>query len=364
MTRLHELHDAGQSVWIDFIKRDMLQNGELESLVANGIRGLTSNPTIFQKAIATSDLYDAQILQVTSERPGASEAEVFEELAIEDIRGAADTLASVYDESDGADGLVSLEVSPHLANDTEGTIADARRLWERVNRPNLMIKVPSTPAGVPAMEELTALGINVNSTLMFSLDSYVAIANAYVRGLERAADPSRIASVASFFVSRVDSKTDAALEKEGSAEAMALRGTIAVANAKLAYRHYRDIFGDPFNALAERGARPQRVLWASTSTKNPEYSDVLYVNSLVGPNTVNTLPPATIDAFSDHGIIDSSALSTDVDGALDRVNALAGLDIDFGQITDELQTEGVDAFAESYDDLLATLADKIAALNA
>ncbi len=364
MTKLHELHEAGQSVWIDFIKRDMLDNGELESLVADGIRGLTSNPTIFQRAIATSDLYDAQILEVTAARPGSSTAEVFEELAIRDIQGAADTLRPVYDESGAADGLVSLEVSPHLAYDTEGTIVDAHRLWDRVRRPNLMIKVPSTPAGVPAMEELTAGGINVNSTLMFSLESYIAIANAYVRGLERADDPSRIASVASFFVSRVDSKTDAALEKEGSPDAIALRGTIAVANAKLAYGDYGEIFGDPFTELAVRGARPQRVLWASTSTKNPEYSDVLYVNSLVGPNTVNTLPPATIDAFTDHGIIDSSALTTDVDGARDRVNALADLDIDFGQITDELQTEGVDAFAASYDDLLVTLADKIAALNA
>jgi transaldolase len=363
MTRLNELHEAGQSVWIDFIKRDMLEDGKLEKLVADGIRGLTSNPTIFQKAIATSDLYDAQILEVMTSRPGATAAEVFEELAIQDIRGAADLLRTIYDESNGADGHVSLEVSPHLAYDAEGTIADAQRLWDRVDRPNLMIKVPATPAGVPAIEELTTAGINVNSTLMFSLESYVAIAEAYVRGLRRADDPSRLASVASFFVSRVDGKADAALEKVGTPEAMELRGTIAVANAKLAYRYYGEIFGTPFADLAARGGRPQRVLWASTSTKNPEYSDVLYVDSLVGPNTVNTLPPATVDAFTDHGVIDATALTTDVDVAEEQIDMLARLDIDFGQITDELQTEGVTAFADSFDDLLATLADKMASLT-
>lgn len=364
MTRLHELYEAGQSVWLDFIKRDMVESGRLEQLVADGIRGLTSNPTIFQKAIAGSELYDAQILEVIAEQPGASPGVVFEELAIRDIQGAADILRTVYDGSNGADGFVSLEVSPHLAHDTEGSIADAHRLWGRVDRPNLMIKVPSTPAGVPAMEELIAAGINVNSTLMFSLESYVAIASAYVRGLERVADPSRIASVASFFVSRVDTKTDDALEKVGSDEAMNLRGTIAVANAKVAYRHYRDIFGDDaFGALAARGGRPQRVLWASTSTKNPEYSDVLYVDDLVGPSTVNTMPPATVDAFTDHGTIDADALTNAVDEAVAQMDALAALGVDFDRVTDELQTEGVASFADSFDDLLATLADKMAALK-
>ena len=365
MTRLHELHEAGQSVWIDFIKRDMLESGELVQLVADGIRGLTSNPTIFQQAIAGSDLYDAQILDVVADRPDAEPGAVFEELAIRDIRGAADILKPVYDQSNGADGLVSLEVSPHLAHDTAGTIADAHRLWERVDRPNLMIKVPATPEGVPAIEQLIAAGINVNSTLMFSLESYVAIANAYVRGLERVTDPSRIASVASFFVSRVDTKADGALEKVGSPEAMDLRGKIAVANAKLAFRHYRDIFGDSaFGALAARGARPQRVLWASTSTKNPAYSDVLYVDDLIGPNTVNTMPPATIDAFTDHGTIDPEALMSGVDEAATQIDALAGLGIDFGELTDELQAEGVASFADSFDDLLETLADKMAMLKA
>ena len=365
MTKLHELHEAGQSVWLDFIKRDMLENGDLTRLVSEGIRGLTSNPTIFQKAIGNSDLYDEQILAVMHTQPDPAPSLVFEELAIRDIRGAADILMPVYSASDGGDGLVSLEVSPHLAHDTAGTIADAHRLWDRVARPNLMIKVPATPAGVPAVEELTAAGINVNSTLMFSLDSYIAIANAYVRGLERAADPAGIASVASFFISRVDTKADAALERVGSPDAMNLRGTIAVANAKLAYLHYLDIFGDDiFGSLAARGARPQRALWASTSTKNPEYSDVLYVDDLIGPNTVNTLPPSTIGAFTDHGTINAAALTTDADEAAASVESLADMGIDFDAITDELQTEGVAAFAASFDDLLATLADKMAALSA
>ncbi len=258
---------------------------------------------------------------------------------------------------------MSYEVSPHLAYDTEQSISEAHRLWERIDRPNLMIKVPSTPAGVPAMEELTAAGLNINSTLMFSLESYIAIANAHVRGLERADDPSRIASVASFFVSRVDTKTDDALEKVGTDAAMELRGTIAIANAKLAYRHYGEIFGDAFSQLAERGARPQRVLWASTSTKNPEYSDVLYVESLIGPNTVNTLPPNTIEAFKDHGTIDPDALTTGVDEAEAKLQELAEVGVDFDRVTDELQTEGVDAFADSYDDLLATLGDKMEQLS-
>ena len=365
MTKLHELHRAGQSVWLDFIKRDMLRNGEMAALVESGVRGLTSNPTIFEQAIGTSDLYDDQISEVLDQRNDATPAEVFEELAVRDIREAADLLGDVYRDSQGADGLVSLEVSPHLAYDSAGTIAEAHRLWDKVDRPNLMIKVPATPAGVPAMEELTAAGINVNATLMFSLESYIDIARAYVRGLERADDPTRIASVASFFVSRVDGKADDALEKVGSDEAMALRGKIAIANAKLAYREYQSIFGrDSFGHVADRGGRPQRVLWASTSTKNPAYSDVLYVEGLIGPNTVNTLPPNTVDAFIDHGSIDADALTTDVEAAEQQINALAELDIDFGAITDDLQSEGVASFATSFDALLATLADKMAALGA
>ncbi len=351
MPTMHDLHNAGQSVWLDFIRRDLLENGELAELVEDGLRGMTSNPTIFQKAIADTDLYDEAIAAAD----GDAQA-VFEALAIDDIRAAADILRPVYDSSDGADGYVSLEVSPSLAYDTEGTIADAKRLWALVDRPNIMIKVPAAPEGIPAIEELTASGINVNATLMFSLGDYEAVSNAYVRGAERAEHPERLASVASFFVSRVDTKTDAALEKEGSEGALALRGKIAVANAKLAYDRYLEIFeGEPFAAARARGARPQRPLWASTSTKNPDYPDLLYVDDLVGPNTVNTMPPGTLEAFLDHGTIDGGAVSTGVDEARALIASLADFGIDFDAITDELQTEGVAAFAASYDDLLAAI---------
>ena len=354
MTKMQQLHEAGQSVWLDFIRRDMLGNGELAGLVAEGVRGLTSNPTIFEKAIAGSDLYDAQIATTDGDA-----AAVFESLAVQDIQGAADLLRGVYDESDGGDGYVSLEVAPTLAYDTEGTIADAKRLWGIVDRPNLMIKVPATAAGIPAIEELIAAGINVNATLMFSLADYEAVAGAYVRGAERAIDPSRVASVASFFVSRVDTKTDAALEKVGTDEALALRGTIAVANAKMTYRRYEEIFDGPaFAAASGRGARPQRVLWASTSTKNPDYPELLYVDDLVGPNTVNTMPPATLAAFRDHGSIDGAALVGGVDEATAQVRDLAALGVDFSEITADLQTEGVGAFAASYDDLLEAITSK------
>jgi len=364
MTKLQDLFANGQSVWLDFIRRDMLNNGELAQLVTDGVRGLTSNPTIFQKAIAGSTAYDTQIEEVITSSPDTGTGSVFEELAVVDIRGAADTLREVYTESDGADGFVSLEVSPHLAHDTAGTIKDANRLWDWVDRPNLMIKVPATEAGVAAQEELLAAGININSTLMFSLADYEAVAQAHIRGLGRAADPAGIASVASFFVSRVDATTDAALEKVGSPEALALRGKIAVANAKLAYRRFQQLYGgDAFTGLAAAGARAQRVLWASTSTKNPEYRDVLYVEDLIGPNTVNTMPPATIDAFDDHGIVNPAALTTNVEQAAAEVAALAPLGIDFDEITAELQRDGVIAFADSFDELLSALEAKIGELR-
>ena len=336
MPTMHDLHDAGQSVWLDFIRRDLLENGQLAALVDDGLRGMTSNPTIFQKAIADTDLYES--------------------LAIDDIRAAADILRSVYDTSDGADGYVSLEVSPNLAYDTEGTIAEAKRLWALVDRPNVMIKVPATDEGIPAIEELTATGINVNSTLMFSLDDYEKVALAYVHGAERAETPDRLASVASFFVSRVDTKVDAALEKDGSPEALEMLGTAAIANAKLAYERYREIFeGEPFATARARGAAAQRPLWASTSTKNPTYPDVLYIDGLIGPNTVNTMPPATLDAFRDHGVVDPTALTSGVNEARDQIASLHEFGIDFDTVTDELQTEGVDAFAASFNDLLETI---------
>lgn len=365
MGNLHELHTHGQSVWLDFIRREMLgPEGELAQLVSDGIRGVTSNPSIFHKAISTSQAYDGQIQSVLARDGDASTQAVFEELAIRDIKGAADLLRPVYDESDGNDGFVSLEVAPSLAYDTTGTIEDAKRLWTLVDRPNLMVKVPATDEGIPAVEELIADGLNINITLMFSLQDYENVAHAYMRGLERAADPTHIASVASFFVSRVDTKTDAALEKVGSDEAMALRGRTAVANAKLAYRRYQQLFeGEAFAELAGRGARPQRVLWASTSTKDPEYKDTLYVDELIGPNTVNTMPPQTIEAFRDHGTVAPGALTSDVAAAEAEIAALAELGIDFDEITDALQTEGVDAFASSMEELYEALAEKVEALR-
>ena len=319
-----------------------------------------ANPAIFKKAIAESDDYDSAIAAVADD---TSPVAVFESLAVADIQTAADLLRGVYDSSHGGDGFVSLEVSPHLAYDTAGTIADAHRLWGLVKRPNLMIKVPATDEGIPAIEELIAAGINVNSTLMFSLQDYEQVAQAYVRGLRRAEHPETIASVASFFVSRVDTSTDAALEKNGSDPAMALRGKAAVANAKLAYHRYREVFEtDDFADMLAKGARAQRVLWASTGTKNPAYSDVLYVEPLIGPNTVNTMPPATIDAFLDHGDISKAELTERVDEARHDIEALTGFGIDFEEITADLKVAGVKAFQDSYDDLLDAVAQKISRL--
>ncbi len=360
MGKLHDLHDVGQSVWLDFIRRDILENGELASMVDDGIRGLTSNPAIFKNAIAGSADYDGAIAAAADD---ASAVAVFESLAVADIQEAADLLRGVYDSSGGDDGYVSLEVSPHLAYDTEGTIADAHRLWNLVDRPNLMIKVPATDEGVPAIEDLIAAGVNVNSTLMFSLGDYEAVAQAYVRGLRRAQQPEKIASVASFFVSRVDTSTDSALEKNGSDAAMAQRGKAAVANAKLAYDRYREIFETAdFADLRARGARAQRVLWASTGTKNPAYSDVLYVEPLIGPNTVNTMPPATIDAFLDHGDVSKADLANNVADARHDIAVLAEFGIDFDEITADLKVAGVKAFQDSFDDLLDAVAGKIAEL--
>ena len=360
MSKLHDLHTAGQSVWYDFIRRDMIENGELAQLVADGIRGVTSNPSIFQQAIDTSEQYDGQIKEILAANQVASVDEVFEELAVVDIRNAADALRSVYDSSGQDDGYVSLEVSPLLAADTAGTIEAAHRLWAKVDRPNLMIKVPATPEGMPAIEELTAAGININVTLLFALSAYEDAAHAYVRGLARAEDPSTISSVASFFVSRVDSKADAVLDKIGTDEALELRGKVAVANAKLAYRTYTAIFDGPaFAAELHNGARPQRCLWASTSTKNPAYRDVLYVDTLVGPNTVNTLPPATVDAFIDHGEIDSAAVGSNAEEADASLHAFRAVGADLDLVTDELLKEGVEKFADSYVDMLDTLRRKI-----
>ncbi|MBT8198006.1 MAG: transaldolase [Acidimicrobiia bacterium] len=364
MSMLHDLADVGQSVWLDYIRRQILDNGELDSMISDGLRGLTSNPTIFHQAIAGSDDYDSAISAYLIEHPEASVEEVYEHLAVADIQRAADAFAGVYEETDGLDGYVSLEVSPHLAHDTETTISEAKRLWGVVDRPNLMVKVPATPAGIPAIAELVGSGININATLMFSMDHYEAVAQAYLDGLTNVAEPHRVASVASFFVSRVDSKIDALLEKIGTDEAMALRGTVAVANSRSVYHRYQQIFeGDDFARLRTDGARPQRVLWASTSTKNPEYDDLLYVEPLIGSETVNTLPPATLEALVDHGTVTAGAVLDDPDGVFETLDMLVDVGVDLDQATEELQVEGVQKFAASFDELMSALAAEIERLR-
>ncbi|HEV57006.1 MAG TPA: bifunctional transaldolase/phosoglucose isomerase, partial [Phycisphaerales bacterium] len=356
-TRLQQLAALGQSIWYDNIRRALLDSGELQALVAAGVTGVTSNPSIFQKAIAGSADYDEALGELVTQ--GRSEIEIFEALAIEDIRRAADLLWPVYERTAGGDGYVSLEVSPTLAHDTEGTIAEARRLYAALNRPNVMIKVPATPAGIPAIEMLISEGINVNVTLMFSVDHYNAVAEAYLAGLEKLAaaggDLSSVASVASFFVSRVDTAVDRALEAVGNEE---LLGQIAIANAKVAYARFQETFDGPrWKELAAQGARVQRPLWASTGAKNPLYPDTLYVDALIGPNTVNTVPPATLDAFIDHGT-PASTLEPGVDEARAQLARLADLGIDLAAITQQLQDDGVAAFADAFRSLLGSIAEK------
>ena len=360
MNPLRELLGQGQSVWLDYIRRDLIRSGELKRLVEeDGIRGVTSNPTIFEKAIAGSADYDEALAAMLARDPRAAVEKLYEQLAIEDIQMAADVLRPVYDETEGGDGYVSLEVSPHLANDTQSTIREAKRLKAAVNRPNLMIKVPATPAGIPAIEALISDGVSVNVTLMFSLSHYEAVARAYINGLERCAAPSKVASVASFFVSRVDTAVDRALESLGTAPAQSLLGKIAVANSKLVYNRFREIFhGEGFAALRQRGARVQRPLWASTGTKNPKYSDVLYVENLIGADTVNTLPPETLNAFKDHGRVIENSVRDNLDEAAAALGRLRALGIDLNIIAEKLQQDGVAAFASSFDGLLSALEKK------
>src|SRR5438552_2955915 len=360
MNPLKELLEQGQSVWLDYIRRNLIISGELKKLVEeDGIRGVTSNPTIFEKAIAHSTDYDEALRAVLARDPDAEPGKIYEPLAIEDIRMAADVLRPVYDDTGGADGFVSFEVSPHLAHDTQRTIAEAKRLKAAVDRPNVMIKVPATPEGIPAVESLIADGVNVNITLMFSMGHYEAVARAYIKGLERCADPSKVASVASFFVSRVDTMVDRALESLGTSHALALMGKIAVANSKIVYDRFREIFhGEGFAALRQRGARVQRPLWASTGTKNPKYSDVLYVENLIGSETVNTMPPDTIKAFKDHGKVIREAVRENLDEAAAALAQLKALGIDLNAIAEKLQEDGVAAFAASFDQLMAALDKK------
>ncbi len=361
-TSMDALLALGQSVWLDFLSRDLLRSGELGGLIARGLRGLTSNPTIFEHAIAKGEHYDDVL---TAARPADDDRAVFETIAIADVRGAADLFASVYEASEGTDGFVSLEVSPTLARDTTGTLTEARRLWHVVNRPNLMIKVPGTREGWPAIEQLLTEGINVNITLLFAVDHYRKVVEAYQRALEARLDAGkpidRIASVASFFVSRVDTEVDKRIDAKGAA-LRELRGKAAIANAQVAYEWLLTYRRDPrWRRLAERGARVQRLLWASTSTKDPAYSDLLYVESLIGPDTVDTMPPATLDAFTDHGTA-RRTLSDDAGDARHVLSRLADGGIDLDDVTRVLENEGIDKFAASYRSLLETIGKKRGAL--
>jgi transaldolase len=357
---IRELRRQGQSVWLDFIRRGLITNGGLKRLIdEDGLTGVTSNPSIFEKAISGSTDYDEALSRSLADSVDVEPQTLYDQLVIEDVRMAADTLRPSYDESGGTDGFVSIEPPPQLTRDTAATIAEARRLWEAVNRPNLMIKVVATPEGISAVEQLIGAGINVNITLMFSQRHYETVAQAYVRGAERTPEPSRIASVASFFVSRIDTAVDHALEANGSSGAKALRGKIAIANAKLAYQRFREIFhGNGFRHLREKGVHPQRVLWASTGTKNPEYRDVLYVEELIGPETVNTVPPNTLDAFRQHGNVRGATVLEGVENAKDQLRRLAELKIDLNEIAEKLQSDGIRAFASAYDRAVEALAKK------
>ena len=357
MNRIQELAELGQSIWYDNIRRALLDDGGLAALVEAGVTGVTSNPSIYEKAIAGSSDYDDALGELAPTDMPVTE--LYETLALEDIQRAADILRPVYDRTRGVDGYVSLEVSPSLAHDTEATISEAVRLYAALDRANVLIKVPATPAGIPAVETLIGEGININVTLMFSLDHYDAVAGAYIAGLEKLAasgrDLSKAASVASFFVSRVDGLVDRALEEVGNEE---LQGKIAIANAKAAYARFHEVFGgERWERLAAQGARVQRPLWASTSTKNPRYPDTLYVDGLIGPDTVNTVPPATVDAFLDHGTVTLS-LEAGLDEARDQLARLAELGIDLDAITEQLQEEGVLSFANAFDSLMEGIAAK------
>ena len=358
MQHLKEIQKYGQSIWLDYIRRDLITSGELKRLVDEGLLGMTSNPTIFHKAIAQSSDYDDSLRAILKSDPSADTKTLYEHLAIQDIQMTADILRPTYDATDGVDGVVSLEVSPHLAYDTPGTINEARYLWQTVNRPNLLIKVPSTPQGIPAIETLISEGININITLMFSLQHYGAVSHAYIRGIERNPAPQRVTSVASFFVSRVDTYVDRELEKIGTAEALALRGKAAVANTKLTYHRFREVFyGEEFAVQRQRGASIQRPLWGSTSTKNPAYPDLLYVEELIGPDTVNTIPPETLDTFRDHGQI-RPTLQEGIEDARQILADLTGVGVNLDAITEQLQEDGVKAFADSFDQLLNALEEK------
>jgi transaldolase len=374
VSKLEDLfREQHQSPWIDDLRRSYVRQGGLEKLVASGIRGVTSNPTIMTKAIETGMDYDEQFGELVKANVPVEDA--YWELVLADVVGALDILRPLYEASDGGDGFVSVEVAPDLAHDTAGTIAAAKALHARVERPNLLVKIPATTEGLPAIEEVVAAGEKVNVTLIFSLERYEAVIEAYLNGLEQlvaaGGSPAKVASVASFFVSRVDTEVDRRLEaiaaeEPGSARAtraLELRGTAALAQAHLAYEIFRERFSAPrFSALAAAGARSQRPLWASTSTKNPAYPDLLYVDGLIGPDTVNTMPPETAEAFNDHGTV-ARTVDAEVAAAKETLAGLAEVGVDLEDVTEKLETDGVAAFAQSFDDLQARLAEKAAAIR-
>ncbi|MBZ6380665.1 transaldolase [Sphingomonas sanguinis] len=369
MSKLSELGAKGCAPWLDFVDRKFLEAKGLEKLVTeDGLTGVTSNPSIFEKAMGHGDAYDATLAAFDKENPGAATIDRYEHLAIQDIKAAAETLKPVYDKLDAKDGYVSLEVSPYIADDTDATIAEAEKLWHAVDRPNLMIKIPGTDAGAPAISATIAKGINVNVTLLFSVDAYIKVAEAYAAGLEervKAGQPiDRIASVASFFISRIDSAIDKKIDERvaaGDAEADALkavRGKVAIANAKMAYQWYLDFLkSDRWQALAAKGAQPQRLLWASTGTKDPSFPDTLYIDTLIGPDTVNTMPPKTMDAFRDHGTV-AETLTADIDDAKHVLAEAERLGLDLNGVTDTLVAEGVASFVKAFDDLLGAIGQK------
>jgi transaldolase len=354
-SNLHKLSALGQSVWIDYLSREMLQTGELErKLRDDAVVGVTSNPTIFQKAISQGDRYDAQLKELL-ESGETDPKEIFLQLSSHDIADACDLLRKVWDEGQGLDGYVSWEVDPTLAYDRDGTIAEARRLHDWMERPNLYVKIPATEPGLGAIEEVIASGRNINVTLIFSLERHKAVMEAYIRGVERlvedGGDPATVHSVASFFVSRVDTEADKRLDAVGG-EATKLKGKLAIANAKLAYQNYLEVFSGPrWEALEQKGATKQRCLWASTSTKNPDYRDVLYVEELIGPETVNTMPEETIEAFQDHGKV-AETLTQGVDEARKLFDDLRDVGVDYDDVSDTLEREGVQKFSDSFDELL------------
>lgn len=363
-----KLQDFGQSIWLDFLRRQLIESGELQGLIDNdGVRGVTSNPSIFEKAIAGSGDYDDAIAKLAAEGLGADE--IYERLAVEDIQAGTDLFRRMWDRTDGHHGFVSLEVNPHLARDTSGTIEEARRLWRDVDRPNVLIKVPATKEGLPAIQQLIAEGINVNVTLLFGLPRYREVAEAYIAGIEervsRGEPVYRITSVASFFLSRIDVLVDSMLKAKTRGEgreaqiAGKLYGQVAIASAKTAYQMYKEIFGTSrWRKLADHGARVQRLLWASTSTKNPEFRDVKYVEALIGPETINTVPMETLDAWRDHGD-PRETLEEDLEDAAEVLDLLPEVDIDIDNVTAQLVDEGIEKFNDPFDDLMETLAEAV-----